>query len=200
MADAGQTPGADQTLGDEALEQRTHLPDEHRIGRHPAGGVGRPARDEAFVRHDIGMQEEQVEPGQTQALQAPLDGLPQHRFDALGRRVAEVAFAGDPDAGRQSAGEGLADYQFGLAVAIARRQVEQRDPSRHRRMHGGDAFIDRRLAPQHAEAAAPEGERRDRRKRTEGMMLHAGFRVRVRFRPVQRRNAGGRHVPERARS
>jgi hypothetical protein len=131
------------------------------------------------------MQSWAVEPRQTQALQAALDGLPQYRFDALGRRVAEVALAGDPDAGRQSAGKGLAHHQFGLAVAVARRQVEQRDSGRHRCMHGGNAFIDRRLAPQHAEAAAAEGERRDRRKRTEGMLLHGRSSTAVREMDVE---------------
>ena len=74
------------------------------------------------------MQKEQVEPRQAQALQAAFDRLPQQRFDIARRRIAEVAFAGDPDALRQPAAKGLADHQLGLAVAVTRREVEQVDP------------------------------------------------------------------------
>jgi len=34
-----------------------------------------------------------------------------------------------------------------LPSPYARREVEQRYARRHRRLHGGDAFLDRRLAP-----------------------------------------------------
>ena len=175
---------ADQALGDETFEERPHAVDEDPVGRHAGGGLGPCAGDEALVRDDIGMQEEQVEPRQPQALQARLDGLPQQGLDALGRRIAQVAFAGDPDAGRQSPAEGLADDQLGLAVAVARREVEQRYARRHRRMDGRDAFLDRRLAPQHAEAAAAQRERRDRREWTEGVLLHVAPHPSGRRRPT----------------
>jgi hypothetical protein len=76
MADAGQAPGADQALGDKALEERPHVFDEDGIGSHPDGGIAACAADEALVGDDIGMQEEQVEPRQAQALPARFDGLP----------------------------------------------------------------------------------------------------------------------------
>ena len=62
MADAGQAPGADQALVDKALEQRAHMRSTKiGVGRHTAGGVRAGAGDEALVRDDVGMQEEQVE-------------------------------------------------------------------------------------------------------------------------------------------
>ena len=112
----------------------------------------------AFVRHDVGVQEEQVEPGQAQALQAALDRAAQGGLDLAGRRIAQVALAGDADAGGQVAVERLAHDLLGLAVAVARRQVEQGDPGFNRGVDRGDAFVVGGRPPQHAEAAAAEGE------------------------------------------
>ena len=96
------------------------------------------------------MQEEQVEPGQAQALQAALDRAAQGRLDLAGRRIAQVALAGDSDAGGQFAPVCLADDLFGLAVAVARREIEQGDPGFDSGMDRGDAFVKCGRPPQHA--------------------------------------------------
>jgi hypothetical protein len=54
MADAGKTPGADDFFRHKALEQRTDMIDEGRIGRQAAGEIGS-RRDERFVGDNIGM-------------------------------------------------------------------------------------------------------------------------------------------------
>jgi len=64
-------------------------------------------------------------PRQSQAFEAAFDRLPQKRFDLFGRRIAEIAFAGDAHPVGQAAGEGFADDLFGLAVTVARRQIDQ---------------------------------------------------------------------------
>ena len=72
------------------------------------------------------MEKEEVEPRQSQAFEAAFDGLPQKRFDLFGRRIAEIAFAGDAHAVGQAAGEGFADDLFGLAVTVGR-SVDEED-------------------------------------------------------------------------
>src|SRR5271169_4098363 len=94
------------------------------------------------------------------------------RFDLFGRWIAEIAFAGDAHAVGQAAGEGFADDLFGLAVTVARRQIDQVDPGSHRRMYRGDAFVECRFAPDHADAAAAQRQRRDRRKLTKTVLPH----------------------------
>jgi len=54
VADAGQPPGANQTLGDQALEERTDMRDEGRIKRHTAGGLW-PAHHMLRVEHHVRM-------------------------------------------------------------------------------------------------------------------------------------------------
>ncbi len=143
--------------------------DEHRIGRHAAAGVA-PFRRERRVRHDVGVQEEQVQPGQAQALQAALDRAAQGCLDLAGRRIAQIALAGDADAGGQAAAERLADDLFGLAVAVARRQVEQGDPGFDRGVDRGDAFVEGGRRPTAC---------RDRRRRGLGWILVRGRRMSV---------------------
>src|ERR1700730_13077495 len=118
------------------------------------------------------MEKEEVEPRQSQAFEAAFDGLPQKRFDLFGRRIAEIAFAGDAHPVGHAAGEGFADDLFGLAVTVARRQIDQVDPGSHRRKYRGDAFVECRFAPDHADAAATQRQRRDRRKLTKTVLPH----------------------------
>jgi hypothetical protein len=68
--------------------------------------------------------------------------------------------------------EGGADDLLCLAVAVARREVEQGDAGIDRGVHGGDAFVDGGGAPQHAQATAAEGQDGDGRERTERVVLH----------------------------
>src|SRR4051794_14291692 len=147
MADAGQPPGPDQSLGNQPLEHRADVCDEDRVGSHAAGGVA-PSEHERLVRHDVGVQEEQVEPRQAQALQAGFDRPAQDRFYVRDRWVAEVALAGDADTVWKRAAERLAHDLLGFAVAVAWREVEQTDPRSDRRMHRGDAFVERGWPPE----------------------------------------------------
>ena len=171
MADPREAPGADEALADEALEERAYMRDEGLVERHARSGVG-PALDEAPVRHDVRMQEEEVEPGELEAFQARLDRLPHYPLDLARGRLAEIAFAGDADARRQLPAKGGADDLLGLAVAIARRQVQERDAALGRLAHRRDAFLEGGPAPQHAEPAAAERQPRDRRQGPEGVLLH----------------------------
>jgi hypothetical protein len=75
VADAGQTPGADQPLTDEPLEDRPNIGDKGVVDRHAAGAIGL-ARDVLRIRHHVRMQKEQVEPRQAQPLEAAFDRLP----------------------------------------------------------------------------------------------------------------------------
>src|ERR1700756_4259321 len=118
------------------------------------------------------MEKKQSEPRQSQAFQALLDRFPQQRFDFLGRRVAEIALAGDPNAIRQAATEGLADDPPCPAVTVTRRQVDQVDPGRYCLMHGGDAFVECGFTPHHADTTTTERQRRDRPKLTKAVLPH----------------------------
>lgn len=86
-----------------------------------------------------------------------------------GRRVAEVALAGDAETGRELAAERLAHDLLGVAVPTAGREILQVDPGG---VHGGDAFVGRGRSLQHAGAAATAGERGDGRKVAELVLLH----------------------------
>jgi len=105
-------------------------------------------------------------------LQAPFNRLPHQRFDLRSRRVADVAFAGDPHTSWQPAGKGFTDDLFGLAVTVARSEVDQVDASSDGGMDRGHAFIESRLAPHHPEPAPAQGQARHRRKPAEPMLLH----------------------------
>ena len=65
-------------------------------------------------------------------------------FDLLGRGLAEIAFTGDPHTLGEPAGERRADHLFGLAIAIARREVEHGNAGLNRFMYRGDALHCRR--------------------------------------------------------
>ncbi len=134
-----------------------------------------PARGVLRIRHQIGMQEEKVEPRQAQPFEAAFDRLPQDGLDLGTRRIAEIALAADSYAFGQPAAKGLADDLFGLAVAITRGEVDQVDPGSNRLMHRGDAFIEGRLAPHHAKPAAAQGERRDRPEPAEAALLNQPY-------------------------
>ena len=146
MAYAGQTPGTDQTLAYQPLEDRADMLDKSRIERHAAAGIGS-TRDVVLVGHYIRVEKKQVEPRQSQAFEAPLNRPPQERFDFLGRRVAEIAFAGDPDPVRQAAAESLADDLFGLTITVARRQVDKVYPGSNCCVHGRDPIGTRAVWP-----------------------------------------------------
>src|SRR5215471_14135613 len=158
MADAGQTPGTNQTLADQPLEKRADMLDKSRIERHAASSV-RPLRYMTLVRDHIRMEKEQIEARQSQASEASFDRLPQERFNFLRRRIAEIAFAGDPDVIRQAPSESFTDDPFCPAITVARRQVDQVDPGRYCLMHGGDAFVERGFTPHHADATTTERQR-----------------------------------------
>ena len=155
MADAGQAPRANQSLGDEPFKNRADMFDKRSVKRHPHGGGG-PSRAVVRIGYDIRMQEEQIEPVEVQPTQASLDRAAQNGLDLAGRRLAQIALAGDPHPIWQPSGKSCADDLFGLAVAIARRQVEQVDAGLDRRMHGRDTFLECGLAPHHAEPAAAQ--------------------------------------------
>src|SRR5215471_13524135 len=171
MAYAGQTPSTDQALADQPLEDRADLLDKSRIKSHAASSVG-PLCPVVLIGHHIRMEKEQIEPRQLHASKAPFDRLAQERFDFLGGWIAEIAFAGDPHAIRQAPTESFADDPLCPAVTVARRQVDQVDPGSHRGMHGRDALLECCLAPDHADTAAAQCQRRDRRQVTKAGLLH----------------------------
>jgi hypothetical protein len=174
MADAGEAPGADDALADEALEHRPDMVDKGRVWGHAGGGVG-PAGQMRRVGHDVRVQEKHIEPRQAQPLEASLDRAAQYRFD-LGRSgVAEVAFAGDPHPRGEAAGKGGADDLLGLAVAVARREIEEGNARLHRGVHGQDAFLEGGFTPHHPEPAAAQGQCRYRRHPAETVLLHRRF-------------------------
>ncbi len=158
LADTSEPPGADQALSNETFEQRADVIDEAGVGRHARGGVAGAGGDERFVRDDVGVEEEEVQLRQTQSSQTYFDRVTEDRFDIGGNGVTQVAFAGDANARRQPAVEGGANNLLGLAVAVAGCEIEQRDAGGHRVMHGGDTFVECRLAPQHAQAATAQRE------------------------------------------
>jgi Transposase DDE domain group 1 len=55
--------------------------------------------------------------------------------------------------------ESFADDPLCPAVTIARGQVDQIDPGSYCLMHGGDALVERRFTPHHADAATTERQR-----------------------------------------
>jgi hypothetical protein len=118
------------------------------------------------------MEKKQIEPRQSEAPKAPFDRLSQAGFDFFEGWIAETAFAGDLHAIRQVAPEGFADDLFGFAIAVARRQVDQVDPSSYCGVHSRDAFVERCFTPHHADAAAAQRQRRDRPKLTEAVLPH----------------------------
>jgi hypothetical protein len=171
MADAGQAPRADQSLGDQPFKNRADMFDKGSVKRHPQSGGG-PSRTIVRIGYDIRMQEEQIETIEAQPAQASFDRTAQNGLDLTVRRLAQIAFAGDAHPIGQPSGKGRADDLLGLAVAIARRQVEQVDAGFDRRMHGRDAFVECGLAPNHAEPAAAQSQRRNRPESPQVMPLH----------------------------
>src|ERR1700720_4420469 len=59
-----------------------------------------------------------------------------------------------------------------LTETVARRQVDQVDPSSYCLMHGRDAFVECGFTPHHADAATTERQRRDRPTLTKAVLLH----------------------------
>src|SRR5215831_17170526 len=158
MAYAGQTPGTNQALTDQPLEDWADMLDKSCIERHAASGVG-PLRYMILVGDHVRMEKKQIEARQSQASEAPFDRLPQERFDFLGGRIAEIAFAGDPHAIRQAPTESFADDPLCPAVTVARRQIDQVDSGSYCPMHGRDALLECGFAPHHADAATTERQR-----------------------------------------
>ena len=171
MADTGQPPGADQALAHQPLEHRADMGDEGRISDHPLGGAG-PLHNMVRIGYDIRMQEEQIEPLEAQPAQAARDRAAQQRLDFATPRLAEIAFAGEPHPLGQSAAKRCTDHLLRLAVAIARGEIDEVDPGLDRHLDGGDALLERRLAPHHAEPAAAQGQGRNRPQPAELMLLH----------------------------
>ncbi len=118
------------------------------------------------------MQKEQIEPLAAQPAQAARDRAAQQRLDFATPRLAEIAFAGDPHPLGQSAAKRRADHLLRLAVAIARGEIDEVDPGLDRHLDGGDALLERRLAPHHAEPAAAQGQGRNRPQPAELVLLH----------------------------
>ncbi len=170
MTDPGQAPGADQALVLQLFHRIAHMRTIERQRRQSADIRRVPHR--MSVGCDVGVQEENIQLVALQQPQAGFDRLAEDRQHFFRRRIAQVALAGDVDAGRHPAAERLSDHPFRLAVAIAGGEVEQIDPGLHRVMHGGETFFERRLAPQHAKAAAAQGECRDGKQRAEWMQFH----------------------------
>jgi hypothetical protein len=104
--------------------------------------------------------------------EAAFDRAPQDPFDLLGCSLAEIAFAGDPRTLGEPAGKRGADHLLRLAIAVARREVEQGNAGLDRFMYRGDAFRETGLAPQHAEPAAAKRQDRHRRQPTETVLPH----------------------------
>ena len=174
VADTGQAPGGDQALCLEFFEGGADLGAEQGEWRQ-AGHVWGVPHGMAVGRY-VGVQEKDVEAVALEQAQAGLDGLAQGGVDPVGGRVAQAAFAGEEHVVWQPATESVADDAFRLAVAVARREVEQVDASGHGGMHRGDALVEGCLAPKHAEPSAAEGQGGDRKERTEGMAFHRGTR------------------------
>src|SRR5215468_5659624 len=158
MAYAGQTPGTDQALADQSLQDRADMLDKSRIESHAASSVG-PLCPVVLIGYDIRVEKEEIEPRQLQASKTPFDRLAQERFDFLGGWIAEIAFAGDPHAIRQAPTESFADDPFCPAVTVARRQVDQVDPGGYRLMHGSDALVKCGFTPHQADAATTKRQR-----------------------------------------
>src|SRR5580692_11929389 len=118
------------------------------------------------------MQKEQIEARQPQPLQTRLDRLPQDAFDLVRRRLAEIALAGDAHAVGKPARKSFAHHLLGLAIAVARREVEEVDPGSDGVLYGGDAFVECCGTPQHPEAATAERQDRDRRQSAKRVQLH----------------------------
>ncbi len=175
---------------DEPLEQRPDVPDKGLVEGHPARRV-RAAGDVRRIGNHVRVQKKEVKPRQSQPFEAALDRAPHDPLDLVGGRLAEIAFAGDADPGREPAAEGLADHRLGLAVAIARGEIDQVDPGLDRGVHGGEAFLEIGLAPQHAEPAAAQGQGRDRGQPAKAALLHRPIPPSAAFSPA-RRNAGAR--------
>src|SRR5262249_44403969 len=155
MAYAGQTPGTNQALTDQPLEDWADMLDKSCIERHTASGVG-PLRYMILVGDHVRMEKKQIEARQSQALEAPFNRLPQERFEFLGGRIAEIAFAGDPHAIGQASTESFANDPLCPAVPVARRQVNQIDPVSYCLVHSRDAFVESRFTPHHADAATTD--------------------------------------------
>src|SRR4051794_4427545 len=119
------------------------------------------------------MQEENIQPVHLQQAKAGFNRLAHHAVYPVWRRVAQIALAGDVDSSRQAPAEGLADNPLRLAIAVTRRKIEQIDSSHNPGMDGRDTFLERRLAPQHAQTATAQGQGRDRKQGPEGMQFHA---------------------------
>jgi hypothetical protein len=106
------------------------------------------ARNVGSIRHDIRVQEEQVEARQPQPAQTVFDRAPRDAFDLVGGRVTEIAFTGDPHAFWEPAAKCLAHHFLCFAVAIARREIEEINSGSDRVMYGRDAFVEARRPPQ----------------------------------------------------
>src|ERR1700732_2897236 len=104
--------------------------------------------------------------------EAAFDRAPQDPSDRPGCSLAEIAFAGDPRTLGEPAGKRGADHLLRLAIAVARREVEQGNAGLDRFMYRGAAFRETGLAPQHAEPAAAKRQDRHRRQPTETVLPH----------------------------
>ena len=119
------------------------------------------------------------------ALEAePLQALREARAEQLrhpgGRRGADATLGRDAHASREPPAERLADHALGLAVAVARRDVEQVDAELDRLARGGDGLLAGRRAPDLADPPAAEGERADVvSEAAEGTLFHGASVLRV---------------------
>ena len=75
--------------------------------------------------------------------------------------------------GRNRTIKGLPNNLFSLTLPVKRRQIQQADASLHTRTRGRNRFIPVRLTPDLAQAAAPEGQRAHRPKRSKLPGFHS---------------------------
>ncbi len=86
--------------------------------------------------------------------------------------VAAERRAREPRAGHQAAAEGLAQHFLGLALAVARRPIDQIDAAVHGRTQRRHAFPAAGLAPKLAQTATAQGQPADRSDRAQIAPLH----------------------------
>ena len=174
-ADAGDAPGADAPVGDEPLADRDEALDIRGPARSGTVDVGAGV---VVVGNDVGMQEEEVDALEPHAREALIEAAHDIAFDLSGGRRAQPVLGRHADAGGQPAIEGRADNALGLAVAVGRRHVEQRDAAVDRGAYRRNAFLARGRSPELANPAATKGERTHRPEPAKHAGLHGSPRER----------------------
>ena len=105
--------------------------------------------------------------------QTGVERLRQARLGFAGWRRAQLAFGGDAHAVGKPAAKGLEDH--GLAGAIHRGGIKERDPAIDRTVERGDRFVCGGFAPSLTDPAAAQREAADRTDRPQRCRLHGYF-------------------------